>query len=364
MVDFPSNIDIYSLINDYSLYDLIEFHIESEQAEFLKEWIKSKNIYSLDPDLFQQKFKEITNNQVLLSTLVLSNNYTDTKKVIKDVLSFVFFRLQRWLLTSKIKDAYPFISFISVIQQIDDNELLIPMILHYSRALIDTDSSALTLSYMHLNINLKKYEKNQNILEGYYKAVAFFKNFVVYSNTMKLALKIFVESIGEPSNGKSVEELVSDCQKIMTSICFVAIQDANFYSMCGFNQKVYANLDNLYSMECEEEYFISRGIANMVHESAHIILRDIKQNFVAITPRGKINNKETKLESGYRLENILFGPYNKTYWFDYKLADEKFWKNNNDLPVFKESDFYGNRYLRRIENPDMSGIEDFFNVSH
>jgi hypothetical protein len=144
----------------------------------------------------------------------------------------------------------------------------------------------------------------------------------------------------------------------MKDIQFKPIHNSPFYAMCGFNKEAYVNIELLLGEYPDENFTIARGVANMIHESAYLIFQYLKGNFAIITPKGKVYNVENDMEAGYRLEYIIFGSIDVTYWnLEDKISDPDFWNAKDKIPIFKKLDLKG-LPRRSIPNSYMSGIEN------
>jgi hypothetical protein len=145
------------------------------------------------------------------------------------------------------------------------------------------------------------------------------------------------------------EELIIEAQQILLSLKFEVLENCSFSAMCGFRKTVYVNNDILFE---NEDMMKSRFVSLGFHEGAHEIIRIMKDDVGEITPREKEEQKS--LEAGFRLERILFGPYNLRYWYDYvTLTDDKCWENEN-IPLIKKNEFE----KRSVSNYCRSGCED------
>ena len=332
---------------------------------------------------------EYFNKNIILKINPTYETPDDKENVIKQVKQYAYYRLYYYLKNSEEKDGikqYVLLIFLKGLIKMSENDLFIPLMLHTSRGLIDSNEvvdSATQCIKKSFNIKLfdvvetnkKKFkldetkmkiiysnETNNKIIETnqqqideetkkltmssfYVKGVELYKN-TLTSDAGKLAIENFLKNFQDDN----IINLDVAIREFLYNTKFLLIENVSFIAMTGFNNTVYFNLAHLNSQD--EKFSISRTISNCYHEAAHVLIRYyLNYDFGIVTPRQK---DENELEAGFLMERILFGTSSYQYWANTKIIDENEW-NRGDLPLYKEEEY--RKCNMRAINCFRSGLE-------
>lgn len=198
----------------------------------------------------------------------------------------------------------------------DDLELCSTILLNSSRALIDNEDAAVRSliffkkpsCYQLAEEEKKTFEKAKN---KYFQ--------ILEKEKSRCAIRITFEKIlGEMEETKSkIDKIQKLFKENEEKIIFV--KNAQFWGMTGFN-KIYLDrvcFDQPSKTNPLENCVISRMIGISFHQSMHLTLKILNENFSYASVRPK--NPED-LEGAYLLETYLWGSYDIKYW-DEDIAD-------------------------------------------
>lgn len=348
-------------------YDQCEKHFEVSVLSSLEKHLDLSDNAKSKLDLFFNEISKNPQKYVSSQRLRIAMTYSDAlerEKFMNAVKAFVYYRLFYFLQNLVADDSeeetriYVFTKFLKAIQKMEKNELFIPLVLHESRGLIDNglagENSAHYLK-MSMNMEIVEQDPNDELQQDYREGVLFFKE-TLKSPLARKAIREFLTSV----NFEEVKmEIIEKSSLILQNLEFILIKGVCFVAMNGVNNKIYFNIDML--QKKNRKFNKARTLANCYHEAAHYLIRTLKEDFGIITPR----NNELTLEAGFRMEEILFGGYQKTYW---SLVDEilnqKLWNDEEKPLPLLEKIKMENLANRSFSNPYRSGCEEFTFVGY
>ena len=344
-------------------YDQCEKHFEVSVISSLEKHLDFPDKIESKVDLFFNEISKNPQNYVSSQRLKIAMIYSDAlerDKFMNAVKAFVYYRLFYFLqLVGEVETRiYVFTKFLKAMQEMDKNELFIPLVLHESRGLID-DSSAGQNSAMYLTTSMKmeivKQDPNDERQQDYCEGVRFFKE-TLKSPLASKAIKAFLTSVNFEDVTK---EIIEKSLLILQNLEFILIQGVSFVAMNGVNNRIYFNIDMLQKQS--RKLNKARTLGNCYHEGAHYLFRTLKEDFGIIIPR----NNEVTLEAGFRMEEILFGNYQKTYWLLIDdILNQKLWNDEEKPLPLLEKNKMENLTNRSFSNPYRSGCEEFIFVGY
>lgn len=346
-------------------YDECKKHIKISSLPDLEKFFTSHDLEDLliitkefANEIFKNQLKYICNESLKIN--MTYSNKLEQQKFISQVKSFVYYRLYyyiQYLAQRSSQVILVFDMFMIAMEKIEKNELFIPLLLHESRGLIDDSlSGERSANYLSLSMNMEivQQDPNDQLQQDYRDGVLFFRSTLKTSLVFK-CLEEFLTSIDIEN---VTQETIEKSLFILQNIEFVLIRGVCFVAMNGVNNKIYFNIDML--EKSSSKFNKARVLGNCYHEGGHYLLRKLKEDFGTITPR---QNDLESLEAGFRMEEILFGNYQKMYWilFD-DMLNEKLWNDESKpLPLLEH-----HRLLtlpsRSYSNPYRSGCEEFIYV--
>lgn len=347
-----------------SFYNECEKHMEPSiihtLEQHLTDYFQKEITVVPNPTPFINEILQNQQSYISSSLMKIPMTYStpfQLKELIIKVKCFVYYRLfyfMQYLAGNGYRGKYVFAVFMDTMKSFEINELFISLVLHESRGLID-DFEAGERSAEYLNksrgIRIVAANSTDQRQKDYQEAVLFFRS-TLKSPLASKALKEFLASVGfQDVSQVDVEKSLS----IMSNIEFILIESAGFVGMNSVNNKVYFNIDHLQANNTNLNK--SRGLANCYHEGGHFLLRMLKDDFGIITPR---NKESLSLEAGFRLEEILFGSYDKMYWClcDTMLNDDVWNNESKSIPLLDRKQLES-LPERKISNFFRSGCEEF-----
>jgi len=271
--------------------------------------------------------------------IVDDQNINENQDLVIFVLSFVFFRIQKYsVIPKEPKEKYWKLEYnfiLNIYEGLTDNiimtnpiklKVFLSCLLNYSRGLLDkgaeymVDFATDITKLLQGLTSSKEYLKDIdtfNLTNEYEKSVLLgiekFKK-SLNSQWAKDGLKNYLSSVNLENSSEEAIKLLKSMPIYLTSselgimgfvsFGFIVISVANI-KKAGVNISIGKNLT---------DFYFARTFMLTWHEAAHYLVRKMQKNYLSVTRRAKVEEKWATYEAGYRLE----------FFFLIKLFNNKF----------------------------------------
>eukprot|EP01022_Parablepharisma_sp_SALTPOND_P021682 TRINITY_DN43286_c1_g1_i1.p1 TRINITY_DN43286_c1_g1~~TRINITY_DN43286_c1_g1_i1.p1 ORF type:complete len:420 (-),score=21.17 TRINITY_DN43286_c1_g1_i1:52-1161(-) len=186
-------------------------------------------------------------------------------------------------------------------------ELWLILIFNLSRAFIDPDLMA---TQRARTILVHSFDMRHCILTSpqtiYFTFLHNFFKSRLKTKAVENGLLVFLKAIGVPLDKLPYAIKIGETMKIQY------LTGIGFCGMVGFGRTIYLSVeDNYTDVAGKKESMQAYTVENIFHEYGHVLVREmIECDFGTLTPR-ELDPKANAIEGGYRMEQYIFGGYNK-----------------------------------------------------
>jgi hypothetical protein len=231
------------------------------------------------------------------------------------------------------------IPYIDALENIEAyaSDYYVTQFIHSTRGLLDTDSPETSIRFAVDLVNykdIKQYEMSDNERDAFNDVIEFWKAVVMPSVPFGLAIESLI-------NYYDLKDVTSgDIFKYLEVMKIDTVVSKYYFGMVGFNGIIFS--DSVFvGIENDRELVKRRILRTLIHECAQYILRIVDDDFGYLSPTNKHPNVNAQfLESGFFIEEILFGDCTRVTWKYKHLMDKNLWLKS-DIPIIPEEDLKG-----------------------